>query len=73
MQHQFPTVENQHGTFMLHHRDLFLLDYLPELQKTNLEVLRLDLRHLDLSSNWFIKLTELQESFDKDKFFILCL
>ena len=67
MQHQFPTVENQHGTFMFHHRDLFLLDYLPELQKTNLEVLRLDLRHLDLSSNWFIKLTELQESFDKDK------
>ena len=55
-QRMFPTIENQHGTFMFHHRDLFLLDYLPELQNTSLEVLRLDLRHHDLSSNWFIKL-----------------
>jgi len=58
-QRQFPTVENQHGTFMFHHRDLFLLDYLPELQSTSLSVLRLDLRHLDLSANWLIKMTEL--------------
>mgnify|MGYP003322752277 FL=1 len=27
-QRQFPTIENQHGTFMFHHRDLFLLDFL---------------------------------------------
>ena len=66
-QQQFPTVENQHGTFMFHHRDLFLLDYLPELQNTSLEVLRLDLQHLDLSANWLIKLSALLESFDKEK------
>ena len=66
-QRQFPTVENQHGTFMFHQRDLFLLDYLPELQNTSLSVLRLDLRHLDLSANWLIKMTELLESFDKEK------
>ena len=66
-QQQFPTVENQHGTFMFHHRDLFLLDYLPELQKTSLDVLRLDLQHLDLSANWLIKLSELLDSFDKRK------
>ena len=66
-QRQFPTVENQHGTFMFHQRDLFLLDYLPELQNTSLSVLRLDLRHLDLSTNWLIKMTELLESFDKEK------
>ena len=52
---------------MFHHRDLFLLDYLPELQNTSLSVLRLDLRHLDLSANWLLKLTELLESFDKEK------
>ena len=67
LQQQFPTVENQHGTFMFHHRDLFLLDYLPELQNTSLEVLRLDLQHLDLSANWLIKLSDLIESFDKEK------
>jgi putative protease len=66
-QRQFPTVENQHGTFMFHHRDLFLVDYLPEMQNTSLSVLRLDLRHLDLSANWLIKMTELLESFDKEK------
>ena len=66
-QQQFPTVENQHGTFMFHHRDLFLLDYLPELQNTNLEVLRLDLQHLDLSTNWLIKLSGLLDTFDKEK------
>ena len=66
-QRQFPTVENQHGTFMFHHRDLFLLDYLPELQNTSLEVLRLDLRHLELSADRLIKLSELLHSFEKEK------
>ena len=66
-QQQFPTVENQHGTFMFHHRDLFLLDHLPELQNTSLEVLRLDLQHIDLSEKWLIKLSALLESFDKEK------
>ncbi|MCH2266416.1 MAG: U32 family peptidase [SAR324 cluster bacterium] len=66
-QRQFPTVENRHGTFMFHHRDLFLLDYLPELKKTDLSVLRLDLRHLDSTTDWIKKLAELLESFDKQK------
>ena len=66
-QRQFPTVENQHGTFMFHQRDLFLLDYLPELQNTSLSVLRLDLRHLNLSVNLLIKMTELLGSFNKEK------
>lgn len=66
-QRQFPTIENQHGTFMFHHRDLFLLDYLPELQSSNLRMFRLDLRHLDLSGEWVMKLTGLLESFDKEK------
>ena len=66
-QRLFPTIENQHGTFMFHHRDLFLLDFLPELQKTGLNVLRLDLRHLDSSGNWIKKVDELFKSFDKQK------
>ena len=66
-QRQFPTVENQHGTFMFHHRDLFLLDYLPELQNTCLDVLRLDLRHLDFSGDRIKQLTGLLVSFDKQK------
>ena len=66
-QRQFPTIENQHGTFMFHHRDLFLLDFLPELQNTGLSVLRLDLRHLDSSGNWIKKIDGLLESFDKQK------
>jgi putative protease len=66
-QRQFPTVENQHGTFMFHHRDLFLLDYLPELQNTCLGVLRLDLRHLDFSGDRIKQLTGLLVSFDKQK------
>ena len=66
-QRQFPTIENQHGTFMFHHRDLFLLDFLPELQNTGLSVLRLDLRYLDSSGNWIKKIDGLLESFDKQK------
>lgn len=46
----FPVVENRHGTFMFHVKDLFLLDKYEELENINLNYLRLDLRHLsDLS------------------------
>ena len=47
--------------------DRVLVDYLPELQNTSLSFLRLDLRHLDFSANWLIKMTELLKSFDKEK------
>ncbi|MBC8259200.1 MAG: U32 family peptidase [SAR324 cluster bacterium] len=66
-QRKFPTTENQHGTFMFHHKDLFLLDLIPELQKTNLNMLRLDLRHLDFTGAWIRRIAGLLESFDKQK------
>ena len=64
-QRQFRTLENQHGTFMYHHKDLFLLDFIPELQKINLKVLRLDVRHMEIKSDWIKKIDRLLESFDK--------
>ena len=64
-QRQFPTLENQHGTFMYHHKDLFLLDFIPELQKINLKVLRLDFRHVEIKSEWIKKIDRLLGSFDK--------
>ena len=70
-QRMFPTIENRHGTFMFHHRDLFLLDFLPELENTGLSVLRLDLRHLDYSGNWIEKIGGLLESFEKKKIKVL--
>ncbi len=45
--HAFSTIENQHGTFMFHYYDLFLIDMLPELLSSELEVLRLDFRFLN--------------------------
>lgn len=64
-QRQFRTLENQHGTFMYHHKDLFLLDFIPELQKINLKVLRLDFRHIEIKSDWIKKIDRLLGSFDK--------
>ena len=64
-QRQFRTLENQHGTFMYHHKDLFLLDFIPELQNINLKVLRLDFRHMEIKSDWIKKIDRLLESFDK--------
>ena len=64
-QRQFPTMENQHGTFMYHHKDLFLLDFIPELQNTRLKVLRLDFRHMEIKSDWMKKIDSLLGSFDK--------
>jgi len=64
-QRQYPTLENQHGTFMYHHKDLFLLDFIPELQNSNLKVLRLDFRHIEIKSDWIKKIDRLLGSFDK--------
>jgi len=64
-QRQFPTLENQHGTFMYHHKDLFLLDFIPELQNINLKVLRLDFRNVEIKSDWLKKIDGLLGSFDK--------
>ena len=64
-QRQIPTLENQHGTFMYHHKDLFLLDFIPELQNINLKVLRLDFRHMEIKSDWIKKIDGLLGSFDK--------
>ena len=55
------TIENQHGTFVFHHSDLFLLDLLPELSKIGLQYLRLDLR----SQNTFSLLEEISFLFQR--------
>ena len=62
---QFRTIVNQHGTFLYHHKDLFLLDFIPELQNTSLKVLRLDFRHMEIKSDWIKKIDRLLGSFDK--------
>ena len=64
-QRHFPTIENQHGTFMYHHKDLFLLDFIPELQNSNMKMLRLDFRHMEIKSDWIKKIDRLLDSFDK--------
>ncbi len=40
----FPVIENKHGTFMFHIKDLFLLDKKEELKNTNIDFCRIDLR-----------------------------
>ena len=64
-QKQFRTVQNQHGTFMFHHKDLFLLDFIPELKNINLKVLRLDFRHMEIKPNFIKKIDRLLGTFDK--------
>ena len=59
-QRQFRTLQNQHGTFMYHHKDLFLLDFISELQKINLKVLRLDFRNMEIKPDFICILTEKQ-------------
>ncbi len=66
-QRQFRTMQNQHGTFMYHHKDLFLLDFIPELQKVNLKVLRLDFRNIEIKPDCIKKIDSLLGSFDKQK------
>jgi putative protease len=51
----FPLIENNHGTFMFHVKDLFLLDKYDVLATLGLSHLRIDLRHKeDLSLLAFI-------------------
>ena len=64
-QRQFRILENQHGTFMFHHKDLFLLDFIPELQNINIKVLRLDFRHMEIKSDCIKKIDRLLGTFDK--------
>lgn len=64
-QKQFPTLENQHGTFIYHHKDLFLLDFISEFKNINMSVLRLDFRHVNIKSDWIEKINSLLSSFDK--------
>ena len=61
--HHFPTVQNQHGTFMFHCYDLFLLDLLPQLMKTKMQVLRLDFRFTDLFE-WIQVVDHQRENFN---------
>ena len=63
----FPIMENYHGTFMFFHKDLFLLDFLPELKKSGLSFLRLDLRHVNLSNKLIKKINYLITNFEKSK------
>lgn len=53
----FPLVQNRHGTFMFHLKNLFLLDRIEEIFDIGLTVGRLDLRDLagDKSSATFIE------------------
>ena len=44
----FPLVENRHGTFMFHIKDLFLLDKVEELESISLDYARIDLRFNDI-------------------------
>ena len=64
-QRKFRTLENQHGTFMYHHKDLFLLDFIPELQNSNLRVMRLDFRNMEIKPECIKKIDSLLGSFDK--------
>tara|TARA_Y100001970_G_C14147131_1_gene810518 strand:+ start:112 stop:1272 length:1161 start_codon:yes stop_codon:yes gene_type:complete len=66
-QKKFPAIENQHGTFMFFNRDLFLLDFLPELKNSGLSFLRIDLRHMNRSSKWIKKLDDIIKNFNKNK------
>ena len=53
---KFRTLENSHGTFLFHDRDLFLLDRLPQLSEWGLEAFRLDLRRVSIE--WLSMITE---------------
>jgi len=66
-QKRFPTLENCHGTFMFFNKDLFLLDFLPELRNSGLSFLRIDLRHLNFSSSLIKKINFIIRNFEKSK------
>ena len=61
----FPIIENQHGTFMFHIKDLFLLDKFNELNRTGVENFRIDFRHKEDAKlfAFFNNQTELENNF----------
>ncbi len=71
----FPLLENRHGSFMFHIKDLFLLDRWDELEKTGIDFFRLDFHPGDLIkvindfswSNWSsLNGNKLKELYSKD-------
>lgn len=44
----FPIIENTHGSFMFHIKDLFLLDRIEEVEKIGIDFARVDLRFNDI-------------------------
>lgn len=55
----FPVIETFHGTLMFLDKDQFILDQLEPLKSANLEMVRLDLRHLADNGNVAVKIDEL--------------
>jgi putative protease len=47
----FPTIENEHGTFMYLNKDHFILDSLSRLDSAGLHTVRIDLRDLETAGN----------------------
>lgn len=45
----FPIIENKHGTFMFHIKELFIFDRENELKQAQVDHLRVDLKHRSLS------------------------
>jgi U32 family peptidase len=39
---EYPVLENKHGTFMFHSKDICLLNYVPELERAGLSAMRID-------------------------------
>jgi putative protease len=55
----FPTMENEHGTFMYLNKDHFILDSLTRLDASGLHTVRIDLRDLQVEGNAAYGITEL--------------
>lgn len=62
----FPVIENMHGTFMFNTKDIYLLEYLNELNEVGLQNLRIDLR-FGHDLNFLTDIRDLMNSFDKSK------
>ena len=56
----FPIIENRHGTFMFHIKELFLLDKFEALKEIKLSHIRVDLRDHDI--DFLTKITQLDSS-----------
>lgn len=63
----FPVIENRHGTFMYHLKELFLLDRLDLIEASNVDFLRIDIRHRkDIDAAGFLKDFSSLKNFPKD-------